>query len=176
MPQISLVNRSTKAIKVGDYVKLHPTFKDAFVFADYWDRELIGNATQQVAPGRRCVINLLNTVSWEELIGSPATFPPSSHTHLFSEIGNASSRVVTDTTTELTTDNLIVCNKAAAMTVNLLAATGSNRIRQIASINDGPVTVTPNGADTIDGEASQIVYKNSCMDIKDYVANKWVII
>jgi hypothetical protein len=100
----------------------------------------------------------------------------SSHTHPSSGVANPDSRVVTATTTELTTDGLIVCNKAASMTVNLLAATGSNRMRQISSINDGPVTVIPNGADTIDGEVSQIIYKNSCMDIKDYAAGKWVII
>jgi hypothetical protein len=89
-------------------------------------------------------------------------------------VGNV--RVVTATTTELPTDGLIVCNKAVAMGVTLLAATGSKRVREIANINDGPVTVTPNGADTINGEATQIVYKNSCMVIKDYAANKWVII
>jgi hypothetical protein len=86
------------------------------------------------------------------------------------------TRVVTNTTTELVDDGLIVCNKATAMTVNLLAATGSNRTLQIANINIGNVTVTPNGADTIDGEVSQVLYNGSCMDIKDYAANKWVIV
>ena len=86
-------------------------------------------------------------------------------------------RVVTASTTELTADafGLIVCNKAVAMGVQLLAATGSKRTLQIANINDGAVTVTPDGADTINGEVTQIVYKNSCMEIKDYAANKWII-
>jgi hypothetical protein len=61
------------------------------------------------------------------------------------------------------------------MGVQLLAATGSKRTLAIGNINDGPVTVTPDGADTINGEATQIVYKNSCMVIKDYAANKWII-
>ena len=92
----------------------------------------------------------------------------------FQSVGNV--RIVTATTTEIAEDGLIVCNKAIAMVVNLLAASGSKRLLEIASINDGPVTVTPNGADTINGEATQIVYKNSCMVIKDYAANKWIII
>lgn len=71
MPQVSLVNRSGITIKIGDYVKLHPTFKDAFVFADYWDVGIIGNATQQASAGRRCVINLMNTISYTDIIGVP---------------------------------------------------------------------------------------------------------
>ena len=85
------------------------------------------------------------------------------------------TRVVVNTTTEIIGDGLIVCNKATAMTVNLLAATGSERTLAIASINDGVVTVTPNGADTINGEITQSVYNGSCMVIKDYAANKWII-
>jgi hypothetical protein len=96
------------------------------------------------------------------------------HASAFQLVGT--TRVVTDTTTELAGDGLIVCNKVSAMTVNLLAASGSNRVLEIASINDGVVTVTPNGADTIDGEVSQLIYRNSCMVIKDYAANKWIII
>jgi len=99
-----------------------------------------------------------------------------SHTHTADGVANPSSRVVTATTTELTTDAMIVCNKTTAMTVNLLAATGSNRIRQIANINLGTITVTPDGADTISGETSQLIYNGACMDIKDYAANKWIIL
>ena len=96
------------------------------------------------------------------------------HASAFQLVGT--TRVVTATTTELTTDGLIVCNKTTAMTVNLLAATGSERTLAIASINDGVVTVTPNGADTINAEISQSIYNGSCMVIKDYAANKWIII
>ena len=89
------------------------------------------------------------------------------------EIGTV--RVVTNTTTELVDDELIICNKATVMTVNLLAATGSRRELKISSINDGVVTVTPNGADTINGEVSQAIYNGSCMVIEDYAVNKWLI-
>ena len=88
-------------------------------------------------------------------------------------LGNV--RVVTNTTTELADDGLIVCDRATAMTVNLLAATGSKRTLEISNINSGIVTVTPNGADTINGEVTQSVYNGSCMVIKDYAANKWII-
>jgi len=96
------------------------------------------------------------------------------HASDFNLTGNV--RVVTASTTELTTDGMIVCNKAVAMGVQLLAATGSKRTLQIASINDGVVTVTPDGADTINAEVSQSVYNGSCMVIKDYAVNKWIII
>jgi len=116
-----------------------------------------------------------DTITWDDITGKPTTFPPSSHTHLFSEIGTPSSRVVTDTTTELTTDNMIVCNKATSMTVNLLPATGSNRIRQIASINN-VVTVDGDGSDTISGQTTQVLNGGDCMVIKDYASGKWLIL
>lgn len=96
------------------------------------------------------------------------------HASAFQLIG--ATRIVTATTTELTTDGLIVCNKATAMTVNLLAATGSNRVRQIANINDGPVTVDGNAGDTINGETTQVINNGDTIVIKDYASGKWIII
>ena len=124
----------------------------------------------------RKAINILNELKTVDGAGSGLDADLLDGQHGAYYLGGGVSRVVTDTTTELTTDGSIICNKATAMTVNLLAATGSNRIRDIANINDGAVTVTPDGADIINGESSQIVYKNSCMVIKDYAANKWIII
>lgn len=92
------------------------------------------------------------------------------------QIGNPSVRIVTDTTTELTTDYTIVCNKVTALTVNLLAATGSGRIRNISNINTGSATVTPSCTDTIDGETSQSVSQWENMVIQDYLTGKWKII
>lgn len=90
-------------------------------------------------------------------------------------LSNPATRVTAITTTELTTDDMIVCNSAIAITVNLLAATGSNRIIQISNINTGAVTVEGDGVDTVDGELTQIVYQWDTMEIKDYAANKWKI-
>lgn len=84
-------------------------------------------------------------------------------------------RIVTDTTTELATDHTIVCNKPTAMTVNLLAATGSRRMRIISSVGVGVVTVNGDGGDTIDGELTQELYEQDTMDIQDYELGKWKI-
>jgi hypothetical protein len=89
---------------------------------------------------------------------------------------NYTTRITAITTTELTTDSMIICDSLTAITVNLLPATGSNRIRQIANINIGIVTVDGDGGDTINGELNQLLYQGSCMDIKDYVTGKFVII
>ena len=96
------------------------------------------------------------------------------HASAFQLIG--SIRVVTSSTTELTTDGLIVCNKATAMVVTLLAATGSKRIRKIASINDGAVTIDANLAETINAETTQTIGNGDCIDIQDYASGKWIII
>lgn len=108
-----------------------------------------------------------STISWTDITGKP----------------NEGAREVTDDTTELTTDRTIICNKATAMTVDLLTATGSFRIREIDNKGAGAVTVypyadpsNPSPAETIEGETSQIIYTNSCMVIKDVAVGEWRII
>jgi hypothetical protein len=91
-------------------------------------------------------------------------------------LGTYAKRVVTDTTAELATDFDIVCDKGTAMTVNLLAATGSGRVRAITNINTGIVTVDPNGAEKINGEGTQLVNQWESMVIHDYAAGVWLII
>jgi len=93
----------------------------------------------------------------------------------YGDIGNPNVRTVPDTTTELATDHTIVCNKATAMTVNLLAATGSGRIRVISNIGAGEVTVNPDGLETINGETTQPVYTDNTMEIQDYASGKFII-
>lgn len=85
-------------------------------------------------------------------------------------------RIVTDSTTETTADGLIVCNKATAMTVTLLAATGSGRERTIKSIGLGVVTVDGAGAETIDGQTTQTLNQHDSMTIVDYTTGAWVIV
>lgn len=59
----------------------------------------------------------------------------------------------TDTITLDATHNIIYCNKATAMTINLPAVAGcSGRIYTIKNINTGIVTIDANGSETIDGE------------------------
>jgi hypothetical protein len=85
-------------------------------------------------------------------------------------------RVVTATTTELTTDGVIVCNKTTAMTVTLLAATGSGRTRTIKNINTGTVTIDGDSGDTIDGDTTMALGQWDSVTLVDYAANKWVVI
>lgn len=93
------------------------------------------------------------------------------HTH--SVTGTAT---VTDTYNASMTDELIICNKVTAMTVNLPAATGSGHKLAVANINAGQVTVDGNLSETINGETTQLIDQWACMDIIDYVSGKWVIV
>jgi hypothetical protein len=101
----------------------------------------------------------------------------------WNDVGHPPSRIVIDNTTELTTDYTIVCNKTTAMTVDLLPATGSNRVVEIANIGIGEVTVQiyiavgdPSPDDRIDNETTQILSQWDCMVIKDYAVGYWKII
>ena len=89
---------------------------------------------------------------------------------------NLNTRTVTDTDTLTASDDSIVCNNTTAMAINLPAATGNGKVFYISSINAGEVTVTPNGADTIDGETSQIIGQWDTLTIFSYAVNKWKII
>lgn len=73
-------------------------------------------------------------------------------------------------------DGVIICNKATAMTVTLPAATGTGDTYTIKNINTGLVTVDANGAETIDGQATQDVAQWNALKIIDYGAGTWAII
>jgi hypothetical protein len=80
-------------------------------------------------------------------------------------------------------DRLIVCDSAVPITVDIPEALGGGRVLEIANINTGLVTVSAYGADVINGESTQSVYQDCCMDIKDAIINMsgsmegyWVII
>lgn len=107
-----------------------------------------------------------STIKWTDITGKP----------------NEGSREVTDDTTELSTDRTIVCNKATAMDVELLTATGTQRILEIDNKGVGDVTVNPfadpsdpSPIETIEGETYQIVRTNCCMVIKDVAVGEWRI-
>jgi len=64
----------------------------------------------------------------------------------------------TDDYTATTDDNVILCNKATAMTITLPAATdNTNRVYNIKNINVGEVTVDGNGAEEIDGATTAVL-------------------
>lgn len=90
--------------------------------------------------------------------------------------GYATFTIKTDTYTATTNDELIVCNKATAMTINLPAATGTGKKLSIGNVNTGQVTVDANLSELINGELTQLVDQWACMDIVDYASGKWIII
>jgi hypothetical protein len=72
--QTRLINGSRRVIKNGDPVKLHATKKNSFDYSNLGDIT-IGTSTQQVSPGSWCVINLLNTVEWNDVLNKPQRSP-----------------------------------------------------------------------------------------------------
>ena len=75
-----------------------------------------------------------------------------------------------------TSNDLLICNRATAVTVNLPAATGSKKVYNIKNINTGTVTVTPNGVETVDGETTQSLYQYESMTVVDNASGTWVIL
>lgn len=64
----------------------------------------------------------------------------------------------TDTTTLNIQQEIILCNKATAMTVNLPSAVGiSGKVFVIKNINVGTVTIDASGTQTIDGQETQTI-------------------
>jgi len=87
----------------------------------------------------------------------------------------AAVNIYTDTQTLDTTNYIVICNKATAMTINLPAATGSKKLYEIENKGLGVVTVDGNGADTIDGESTQELSQYEAITIVDYAAGLWAI-
>lgn len=73
-------------------------------------------------------------------------------------------------------DEVIVCNSAVDFAITLPLATGSGQVYYIKNININTITLLPNGVDTIDAETTQSVKDGDCINIIDYIANKWAII
>ena len=99
---------------------------------------------------------------------------------LKASLGDASNLpgnvVKTDTYTAQVTDYVIVCNKGTAMTINLFAATGSNKILKIKSIGAGVVTVDGDGSETIDSSTTATLNQWDAIEIMDYASGKWIIL
>ena len=98
--------------------------------------------------------------------------------HLKAAIGGAPVviNIYTDTFDVGATDTTCVCDKATDLTANLPAATGSGRIIIIKNIGAGAATVTPNGSETIDAEATQVLYPFEAISVQDYASGAWLVI
>lgn len=93
-------------------------------------------------------------------------------------VGAFSLHTITKTAsyTAAATDDVIIANKATAMTITLPAATGGGKVYWIKSIGAGAVTVDANASETIDGETTQTIGQWESICINDYAAGAWVII
>jgi len=117
MGQVRLENKTNRRVLDGELVRLFSKAPAAFIVANLNEFGIIGTVSGTIEKGQIGNINLINTVDYTKLINTPTSFPIGSHEHEYSDIGNYPSRVVTDDTTELTTDYTIICNKATSMTV-----------------------------------------------------------
>jgi len=81
-------------------------------------------------------------------------------------------RVETGTYLIKITDYKVACSGTFVATLPN-AAFGQEFI--ISNVGTGIITVTADAGDTINGEASQILYEGSSMSIYCYVNNKWEI-
>jgi len=73
MAQVRLINGSGRAGKAKDLVKLHATKKNFFDLAKLGDIGIIGQLVQQTLPGKWGLINILGTISWDDIIDRPTT-------------------------------------------------------------------------------------------------------
>jgi len=86
--------------------------------------------------------------------------------------------VVTKTAdyTATVNDEVIVCDKATAMTIILPVASGSGQVFTIKNINTGTVTIDGNGSETIDSLTTKDISQWQSVSVTDYGSGVWVII
>ena len=75
-----------------------------------------------------------------------------------------------------TTDEVIVCNKTTEIKITLPPATGSGQTYAIANVNTGVATLDGDSSDTINGDTTQTIDQWACIQVVDYITNKWIII
>lgn len=82
----------------------------------------------------------------------------------------------TDNYIVTTNDEIIICNKATAMTITLLAATGSGQTYHIKNIGAGVVTIDANGTELIDGAETKTINQWEFITVVDGASGNWYII
>lgn len=75
MTQLYLQNLDKRVIKAGDYVKYFPGSTKGVLYALLGEPSIIGNAYEQIYPGRWGYINPLNMVTLGDIIDLPAYQP-----------------------------------------------------------------------------------------------------
>lgn len=84
--------------------------------------------------------------------------------------------VTTINRTITSTDDVIICNGTATITMTLPAATGTGKIYFIKDVSTYSVVVDGNSSDTIDGMLTQTISSWDSIMIIDYATGKWVIL
>ena len=72
-----------------------------------------------------------------------------------------------------TLDEIIFCNNTAPISLTLPSATGSGRAFTIKCADYGNVNILTAGSDTIEGEASMLLYSWEAVDLVDLDTNLW---
>ena len=161
--QVRLQNKIGRTSLVGQIVKLAPNSTRAYVLADISDPDAIGTCADSVPNNYWGLVNLLNTVNYNDVI--------------------ATVRTITNSTTETVIDYCIVCDSPSPIYIYLLNATGSGRRREILNIGIGTVTIVPSGdpsdpssQDFIDGATSITINQWDVLIIKDLTTGLWKIL
>jgi hypothetical protein len=150
----------------------------------FWFSPVLNSDLGEVAPWanylRNGVLAYADGTNWNPLgDGVRRFFYYDVTTASWIPIATRSKNVTTQTgsTYTITTANdVVVCNRTTAMTVNLPSASATGNIYTIKNINTGTVTIDGNSSDTIDGLDTQTLGQWDSVTVMDYYANKWGIL
>ena len=76
MPQVRYSNNTGRTSKVGALVKLNPKNPKGFISAEPGDIGIIGTVAEKVPNNNSALINLINTVSYDDIIDASTNFQP----------------------------------------------------------------------------------------------------
>ena len=89
MSQVRLHNNSGRNIKAGELVRVDPADNSSFLIAKLTDFGIIGSVASDTLAGQFCLINLIGTVNYRDVIGAPASSKTNPQTTVdWSEITN----------------------------------------------------------------------------------------
>ena len=181
MSQVHLRNGSGRRVTDGELVRLAPQKADSFVVAGLSDFGIIGTVSGTILTGQIGTINLINTVSYADILNTPLTFPPSPHTHSFMEVklidenGDSFGLFHRDGTLvfmdrsvyEIIKGNsFTVCDTVEANTttvkwqIHTLADIGKIHLRFSLTCNGEALYLVTEGSDRDDGTALEEVNRN----------------
>lgn len=73
MAQVRLHNNAKRNIKAGELVRIDPSDENSFLIAKLTDFGIIGSVASDTLAGQYCLINLIGSVNWGDVIGAPAS-------------------------------------------------------------------------------------------------------